>query len=313
MITASELCTLQWNLSNTDTIGTKIFVYINLGLSQVPDEARCPFIRGVRFHCITWYVCNVMLYIVSFLLQVSVHIWFRTALLVLLLVHNGASQSCSTPFEAVIASVTDQVVPASSFQFADPEMRFYTEILRFTTEEINQEMENAIQYFTTEFGVNFSNIEPNDANQRFLPTAVFGPVQVPFNSTIIANRWILTGNRRSRCFTMSVGYFGVTFNDTTMLHGVYGGEQGLPVNAGELLAYGYLVIFGACAQQPILIQTRSNTPTRILPVEGWSVEDLRLYNRQLGDGRFQGVFKIRPSPDDSTMVVLENQLILSFP
>ena len=250
---------------------------------------------------------------ISFLLQMSVHICISTALLVVLIVHNGASQSCSTPFEAVIASVTDLVVPASSLQFADPEMRFYTDILRFTTEEINQEMENAIQYFTTQFGVDFANIEPNDANQRFLPTAVFGPIQIPFNSTMIANHWISTGNRRSRCFTISAGYFGVTFNDTTMLHGVYGGEQGLPVNAGELLAYGYIVIFGACAQQPILIQTRSNTPARILPVEGWFVEDLRLYNRQLGDGRFQGVFKIRPSPDDPTMVVVESQLLLSFP
>ena len=222
----------------------------------------------------------------------SVHIWMRTALLVLLVVQNGASRSCSTPFEAVISSVTNVVVPFSSLQFTDPEMRYYTDILRFTTEEINQEMENAIQYFATQFGLNFSNIEPNDANQRLLPTAAFGAIQVPFNSILIANRWILTGNRRSRCFTMSVGYFGVTFNATTMLHGVYGGEQGLPVNAGELLVYGYFIIFGACSYQPILIQTRSNTPTRILPVEGWTVEDLRLYNRQLGDGRFQGVFKI---------------------
>ena len=172
----------------------------------------------------------------------SVHIWIRTALLVLLVVHNGASQSCSTPFEAVIASVTDLVVPAS-LQFGDPEMRFYTDILRFTTEEINQKMENAIQYFTIQFGVNFSNVEPNDANQRFLPTAVFEPTQVPVNCTLVDNRWIVTGNRRSRCFTMSGGCFRVTFNDTTMLHGVYGGEQGLPVNAGELLSYGYFIIF----------------------------------------------------------------------
>ena len=88
----------------------------------------------------------------------SVHNWIRTALLVLLMVHNGAFQSCSIPFEAVIASVTDQVVPASSLQFGDPEMRFYIEILRFTTEEINQEMENAIQYFTTEFVLTFPTL-----------------------------------------------------------------------------------------------------------------------------------------------------------
>ena len=243
----------------------------------------------------------------------SVHIWIRTALLVLLVVHNRASQSCSTPFEAVIASVTDLVVPASSLQFADPEMRFYTNILRFTTEEINQEMENAIQHFNTQFGLNFSNIEPNDANQRLRPTSVFEPTRVPINFTVITNRWILTGNRRSRCFTMSNGYFGVTFNDTTMPHGVYGGEQGLPVNPGDVLVYGYLSIFGACSQQPVLIQTRSNTPTRKLPVERWTVENLRLYNRQLGNGRSQGVLKVTLSPDDPTMAVVESQLVISFP
>ena len=40
---------------------------------------------------------------------------------------------------------------------------------------------------------------------------------------------------------MSVGYFGVTFNDTTMLHGVYGGEQGLPVNSCYMATLSYLV------------------------------------------------------------------------
>ena len=243
----------------------------------------------------------------------SVHIWIRTALLVLLVVHNGASQSCSTPFEAVISSVTNVAVRFSSLQFSDPEMRYYTDILRFTTEEINQEMENAIQYFATQFGLNFSNIAPNDANQRLLPTSLFEPTFVPINFTVIANRWILNGNRMSRCFTMSNGYFGVTFNATTMLHGVYGGEQGLPVNPGDILVYGYLSIFGACSQQPILIQTRSNTPTRELPVERWTVENLRLYNRALGNGRFQGVLKVALSPDDPAIAVVESQLVISFP
>ena len=285
--------------------------YLVITYQVLSSVSECVF-ECVHYY---WYLESkrVNCQCLSFLLQMSIHIWIRTALLVLLVVHNVASQSCSTPFAAVIASVTDLVVPASSLQFADPEMRFYTEILRFTTEEINQEMENAIQFYATQFGVNFSNVEPNDANQRFLPTAVFEPTRIPVNCTLVDNHWIVTGSRRSRCFTMSGGCFRVTFNATTMLHGVYGGEQGLPVNAGELLVYGYFVIFGACAQQPILIQSRSNTPTRILPVEGWFVEDLRLYNRQLGDGRFQGVFKIRPSQDDSTMLVLENQLVISFP
>ena len=117
----------------------------------------------------------------------------------------------------------------------------------------------------------------------------------------------------SRCFTLSNGYFGVTFNATTMLHGVYGGEQGQPVNPGDVLVYGYFSIFGACSQQPILIQTRSNTPTRELPVERWTVENLRLYNRALGNGRSQGVLKVALSPDDPAIAVVESQLVISFP
>ena len=77
--------------------------------------------------------------------------------------------------------------------------------------------------------------------------------------------------------------------------------------------YGYHAIFDTCPQQPILIQTRTDIPIHILPVEGWILEDLRHYNRQLGRGRAQNTFKNRPSPDDPTMVVMEVQGVMSFP
>ena len=227
-------------------------------------------------------------------------------------VDNVATQSC-TPFEAVMAVVTDLVLPASSLQFADPEMKFYTETLRFTAEETNRVMENAIQHFNTQFGIDFSNVEPNEANQRFLEFGVFQPNASPFNDTIIANRWIVNGNRRSKCFPTGSGYFSVVFNTTTMLHGVYGGEEGKQVNPGDIVDYGHFVIFGACPQQPILIQLQSDIPARILPVEGWIVEEYRIYNRQLGRGRAQSVLKTRPSPDDPTMIIVEVQRVLSFP
>ena len=228
-------------------------------------------------------------------------------------VDNVASQSCPTSFEAVFAGVTDLVVPVSSLQFADPEMRFYTETLRFTAEETNQVMENAIQHFNTQFGIDFSNVEPNDANQRFLEYARFEPIAAPFNNTIIANRWIVNGNRRSRCFPIGSGSFSVNFNATTMLHGVYGGEGGKRINAGDFVDYGYFAIFGACAQQPILVQFQSDVPARTLPVEEWTVEEYRIYNRQLGRGRTQGVLKSRSSPDDPTIIIMESQRVFSFP
>ena len=99
-----------------------------------------------------------------------------------------------------------------------------------------------------------------------------------------------------------------------MLHGLYGGEEGKQVSAGDFVDYGYFAIFGACTQQPILIQLQSDVPARRLPVEAeWIVGEYRLYNRQLGRGRAQSVLKSRPSQDDPTMIIVEVQRALSFP
>ena len=67
----------------------------------------------------------------------STQTWIQAALLGLLMVHNAASQSCSIPFEATFVLVTDLVVPASEYQFRDPQLRFYTEVMHFKAEEIN--------------------------------------------------------------------------------------------------------------------------------------------------------------------------------
>ena len=170
-----------------------------------------------------------------------------------------------------------------------------------------------LQHLNTQFGLDFSNIDPNEANQRFLGNAMFEPFMTPFNASAIANSWIVTGNRRSRCFRVGSGSLQVIFNDTMMLHGLYGGVDGRPVNAGDFLLYGFIAIFDACPQQPILIQSQSDIPARVLPVEGWLIEESRLYNRQLGRGRSQNTVKNTISQDDPAMVMITDQLVISFP
>ena len=44
------------------------------------------------------------------------------------------------------------------------------------------------------------------------------------------------------------------------IHGLYGGEDGRPVNAGDFVMYGYLIIYDTCPQQPLVIQTQSDIP-----------------------------------------------------
>ena len=228
------------------------------------------------------------------------------------MVYRASTQTCS--FDVAFNFITDGVGSASMFsQLEDPQMSFFRDTLRFTEEETQQVQEAAIQHYNSQFGLDFSNIEPNDENQRFLGNAIFHSIRIPFNATAVANRWIVSGNRRSKCFPVGSGFFQVDFNDTTMLHGLYGGLEGRQVNAGDILVYGHLIIFDTCPQQPIVIQAQTDIPARRLPVEGWIVEELQLYHRQLGRGRIQSVFKRRPSQDDPTMVVAEDVGVLSFP
>ena len=246
--------------------------------------------------------------------QMSNHMWIQIALLGFLMVYSVSASPSVCSFDAAITIIADRVEPASILdEFPDPQMTFYRNTLRFTEAETQQVVESAIQHYNTQFGLDFSNIEPNDANQRFLGNAMLHSIMSPFNASVIANRWLVTGNKRSRCFQAGSGQIQVVFNDTMMLHGLYGGEDGRQVNAGDFLVYGHLIIFDTCPQQPIVIQVQTDIPARVLPVEGWFVEELRLYHRQLGRGRAQSTFKTRPYPDDPTMIVIENQSVVSFP
>ena len=220
--------------------------------------------------------------------------------------HSTAAQSCSTPFQAAFASITNKVV---SIPVPDPNYTFYRETLRFTDARVEQEKENAIQYYNTQFGLDFSNAEPNELGQRFVGNARFQFNSLPFNFTAVGNNWIVNGNTRSKCFNIGGGGFQVYFNGSMMLHGIYGGEEGKPIQDTDSIVYAYLIIFDACNHQPIIIQAWAETPGRALPVEGWNVVEFKLYNPWLGRGRFQGIFK---EPQDPSLPI-EIQQVYSFP
>ena len=77
---------------------------------------------------------------------------------------SASTQVCS--FDAAFSIITDWVVPVSIFdEFPDPQMSFFRDILRFTEAETQEALEAAIQHFNTQFGLDFSIIEPSDVNQ----------------------------------------------------------------------------------------------------------------------------------------------------
>ena len=198
--------------------------------------------------------------------------------------------------------VTPEVVP-------DPNYTYYRDTLCFTDARVEQEKENAIQYYNTQFGLDFSNAEPNELGQRFVGNARFQFNFFPVNFTAVGNNWIVNGNTRSKCFNIGGGGFQVFFNGSTMLHGVYGSEEGKPVEDGDTIVYAYLILHDACSHQPIIIQAWAETPVRILPVEGWFIEEFKLYNPWLGRGRLMSIF----IPPQNPTMPIEIRQIWSFP
>ena len=55
------------------------------------------------------------------------------------------------------------------------------------------------------------------------------------------------------------------FTGDQMLYGSYGGDEGKPARAGEILFFGFYHI-DVCKQSPVIIYYRSNTPLRAEPV-----------------------------------------------
>lgn len=239
--------------------------------------------------------------------------WIYVAFLGFFMLHMSSAQSCEERLQAVIPIVSTIDLPISVLgQLADPEMNFYRQNLRFTDEEIQQEMQNAMNHYSTRFGLNFSSVQPNDRGQRIIGNATFYFLSFPFNVTAPYNRWMVNGRTTTRCFPVGIGGFQVDFTGDMMIHGTYGGEDGILVVLRDSFFYGYDVIYDACAQQPISILAYTDFPIRTVPNEGWMATDFVLSHRQLGRGVARGVTRFFFPPDRPDRVISETHEVYSF-
>jgi hypothetical protein len=222
--------------------------------------------------------------------------------------------SCPTRgwFSAEFVSLADKVISGPAV-IQDPNLTFFKDIMRFTEREIQQVTEDALQFFKTRFGLDFSQAEPNELGQRIVENAVFAPVILSpeIQYTITYNRWIISGNTNNLCFENRDGGYAVSFTGDQVLRGEYGGEEGRPIGeGGPNLAYGFYNI-PVCPQEPLVIRYSSNTPARVEPIDGTAVINCDLSHRVWGPGIAQGSFQITPTEDGRTRVTIRN--ILTFP
>ena len=236
--------------------------------------------------------------------------WSSAVLLGILLLHGptAQSQTCDEPLQAGFMQITNTTYVSRSF--LDSDLVFMRQTLRLTEDEIDRTREDAINFLDQQYGLDFSNIEPDELGQRVLGNVTFRPILIPYNGTVVYNQWLLNGKSRARCYTLGDGGFQAVFNGTVRLFGEYGGEEGLLANAGEGILYGFDYLYDLCGQQGIIFDIASLSPTRFEPTDGWIVLSFRIRNRQLGEGAIWGISRI--TAVTSTILRYESRQVYSF-
>ena len=241
------------------------------------------------------------------------------AFLGILTVSSAAVGQC-TPnwFISMFVITVDQIASFEDLQTdlsnPDSELSYFRETLRFSEEEIEQATQDAIDFYNERYGLDFSGA-PDERNVRHFENSTLIPIKEADEAELFItyNRWIVSGNTRSRCSRVFQGGYvvGNTEPRQQLLHGTYGGEQGILVTYPEsVIFWGYFSI-ETCPQEPLVIQANDQTPFR-RNVDGFFVHNQELYHRQLGKGAGHGIFTIRPH-DENGNVHQFTRLVMAFP
>ena len=220
------------------------------------------------------------------------------------LVTNAVAQFCPANFnpEAEIVLCSDRMFSSEVLQasLVDTNLTFFREVLGFDDAEIEQETQNALQFFIERFGLDFSQSEPNEQGIRFFENATLQPFRQPRGTFATFNRWLLTGNTRSRCFIATIGGYFVTFIGEQTLRGTYGGE-GIQVTSNRLLSHDRLSI-SIPGRDPILIQRRTPIPNEGVQI-GLFVLFFELSHPTLGQGALQGFVQTERVTENGTSIL----------
>ena len=171
--------------------------------------------------------------------------------------------------------------------------------MKFRYEAIQHAFEDAIAFFNATFGLDFSDIAPNERHERFLGNAILNTyIQADvIEYYVTTNRWIQSGSTRSACNRIRDGGIRVVLAGEQTLYGSYGGAEGRSAARGTALAYGFNNI-DVCQQSPLIIQYQSRTPIRIEPIDSVFIYNSDLYSNVLGYGKAQGIATISPDPEE---------------
>ena len=200
---------------------------------------------------------------------------------------------------ATFVTVINQTFDDPLYTIADPEMTFFKDIMGFRDDEIQHAFEDAVKFFNDTYALDFTLSPPNEQNEYSFENAkmTLFRFQEGVRYRVVFNNWIRTGSTCTSCDEVQVGGYLVTFTGDQLLHGSYGGVEGIPATVGEFTEYGYNKFY-VCDQSPVIIQIQNATPFRREPVDGTLFLHFDTYNNILGYGKAMGVIISKPDREN---------------
>ena len=227
----------------------------------------------------------------------------------------GVSLGGCPDFAATFTGLADQIIDNNnSVLFNDVEHTYFKDILGFKDDEIQHAFQDALKFFNETYGLDFSHSQLNEKNEYVLGNAKLHPFRFreDVQYKVVLNNWIQTGNTRTTSYDLHDGGWRVAFTGDKLLHGSYGGVDGITAEVGNLINYGFYRI-DACDQSPVIIQFQNVGLIRQVPVEGVLYWDFDVYNNVLGHGKAFNIGFTDPVLDDPTKGHLVIRSVFTFP
>ena len=225
---------------------------------------------------------------------------------------SQAEECPSGWFDVSFAITIDTAIPRDDFSGVDTDLHYFRETLRLTDEETEQVTQDALEFYNTTYGLDFSSSPVDASGRRQFENTTLIPFEVPFNVPVTHNRWIINGRKGvNRCFYMKEGGYNAVFNGAQMLRGTYGGKDGRMVAPSSAEGITYVLFnLNVCTHQPIFIITCKGQPTFRNP-DFYGVRLAECYNRELGNGLVQGAQGTIPMDDGRVRLI--SRLVMNFP
>jgi hypothetical protein len=186
----------------------------------------------------------------------------------------------------------------SSFTDAANVDHFQHDIMGRTDAEVTQQRDLAVAYFNNRFGLDFSTATAAADGSLSIPGATFTPFV--FNEHNNYHAYVVSGRAvPDTGWQVRDGGFQVTLTQGMMLHGSYGGSNGISAPAGAAFVFGDYNIkaeppgeatgnIKGEATENILIHYQSHSPI-IARADGETSFNCDLTSEQWGPGAARGV------------------------